>query len=131
MCDQDLPTSLWVEVASIAVYVQNICHHAILDQKTLEEVFTGEKPNVGYLRIFSCTMYVHLPKEKRTKMDPLGKKGIFVRYNETYKAYHIYVPSQRQIKVSGDVTFDEDAAFLRSRESHLDEVVINIIICIN
>ena len=31
MCDQDLPTSLWVEVVGTAVYVQNICHHAILD----------------------------------------------------------------------------------------------------
>ena len=53
-------------------------------------------------------------------MEPSGKKGIFVGYSETWKAYHIYVPSQRQIEISRDVTFDEDAAFLRSRESHLD-----------
>ena len=55
-------------------------------------------------------------------MDPSGKKGIFVGYSETSKAYRIYVPGQRQIEVSRDVTFDEDAAFLRSRESHLDVV---------
>ena len=36
------------------------------------------------------------------------------------KAYRIYVPVQKQIEVSRDVTFDEDAAFLRSKESHLD-----------
>ena len=53
-------------------------------------------------------------------MDPSGKKGIFVGYSETSKAYRIYVPGQRQIEVSRDVTFDEDAAFLRSKESHLD-----------
>lgn len=120
MCDQDLPTSLWAEAVGTAVYVQNKCHHAILDQKTPEEVFTGEKPDVGHLRIFGCTVYVHVPKEKRTKMDPLRKKGIFVGYSETSKAYRIYVPGQRQIEVNRDVTFDEDAAFLRSRESHLD-----------
>ena len=55
-------------------------------------------------------------------MEPSGKKGIFVGYSETSKAYCIYVPGQRQIKVSRDVTFDWDAAFLRSRESHLDVV---------
>ena len=120
MCDQDLPTSLWVEVGGTAVYVQNICHHAILDQKTPKEVFTGEKPDVGHLRIFGCTVYVHVLKEKRTQMESSIKKGIFVGYNETSKAYRIYVPGQRQIEVSRNVTFDEDATFLRSKKSHLD-----------
>ena len=78
MCDQDLLASLWAEAASTAVYIQNRCHHAILDQKTPEEVFTVEKPDVGHLRIFGCPVYVHVPKEKRTKMEPLRKKGIFV-----------------------------------------------------
>ena len=122
MCDQDLPALLWAKVVGTAVYLQNRCHHAILDQKTPEEVFTGEKPDVGHLRIFGWTVYVHVPKEKRTKMDPSEKKGIFVEYSKTSKAYRIYVPGQRQIEVSRDVTFDEDAAFLRSRESHLDVV---------
>ena len=53
-------------------------------------------------------------------MEPSGKKGIFVGYSEISKGYRIYVPGQRQIEVSRDVTFEEDAAFLRSRECHLD-----------
>ena len=85
--------------------------------RRLLKKFTGEKPDVGHLRIFGCTVYVHVPKEKRTKMDPSRKKGIFIGYGETSKAYHIYVPGQRQIEVSRDVTFDEDASFLRSRVS--------------
>ena len=97
MCDQDLPASLWAKVVGTVVYVQNRCHHAILDQKTPEEVFTSEKPDVGHLRIFGCTVYVHVPKEKRTNMEPSGKKGIFVGYSKTSKSYHIYVPGQIQI----------------------------------
>jgi transposase InsO family protein len=95
MCDQDLPASLWAEATGTAVYVQNKCHHAILDQKTPEEVFTGEKPDIGHLRIFGCTVYVHVLKEKRTKMEPSRKKGIFVGYNKTSKAFRIYVLGQR------------------------------------
>ena len=120
MCDQDLPVLLWVEVVSTTAYVQNKCHHTILDQKSPKEVFTIEKPDVGDLTIFGCIVYVHVPKEKRTKMEPSRKKGIFVGYNKTSKSYRIYVPGQRQIEVSQDVTFDEDATFLRSRESYLD-----------
>ena len=92
MCDQDLLASLWVEVGCTSAYVQIRCHHAILDQKTPEEVFTGEKLDAGYLRIFGCRVYVHVSKEKRTKVEPSGKKGIFVGYSETLKSYHIYVP---------------------------------------
>ena len=58
MCYQDLPTSLWAEATSIEAYIQNKCPHAILEDKTLEEVFTGEKPEVGHLRIFDCPVYI-------------------------------------------------------------------------
>jgi hypothetical protein len=92
MFDQDLPNYLWAEATSIAVYIQNRCPHAILKDKTPEEVFSGIKPEVGHLRIFGCPVYIHVPKEKRTKMEPLGKKGVLVGYNENSKAYKIYVP---------------------------------------
>ena len=54
------------------------------------------------------------------KMDPSGKKGYFLGYGERSKVYRIYVPDQLQIEVSKDVTFDEELAFWRSRESHID-----------
>ena len=47
---------------------------------TPEEAFTSEKPKIGHLRIFGCPVYVHVPREKRTKLDPFGRKGIFVGY---------------------------------------------------
>ena len=60
--------------------------HKVLENKTPEEVFSGKKPEVSYLRIFGCPVYIHILKEKRTKLDPLGKKDIFVGYSESSKA---------------------------------------------
>jgi hypothetical protein len=74
------------------VYIQNKCPHAILKDTTHEEVFSGIKFEVGNLRIFGCHVYIHVPKKKRTKMEPSGKKGVFVGYNDNSKAYRIYVP---------------------------------------
>jgi hypothetical protein len=74
MYDQNLPLSLWAEVASTAVFIQNRCPHKALEKKTSEEVFTGKKPSVDHLRIFGNTVYIHIPKEKRTKLEPSGKK---------------------------------------------------------
>ena len=91
--DQDLPMHIWAEATRTALYVQNCTPHRVLENKTLEEVFSCRKPEVSHLRIFGCPMYIHIPKEKRTKLDPLGKKGIFVGYSESSKAYRIYFPS--------------------------------------
>ena len=87
-----------------------------MNEKTLEEVFSGIKLEVGHLRIFGFPMYIHVLKEKRKKMEPSGKKGGFVGYNENSKDYRIYVPGRRQIEVRKDVTFHEEAAFKKSKE---------------
>ena len=81
--DQDLPMHLWAEAARTTVYVQNRTPHRVLKNKTPEEVFSGKKPEVSHLRIFGCPVYIHIPKEKRTKLDPSKKKGIFVGYSES------------------------------------------------
>jgi hypothetical protein len=63
---------------------------------------------------------VFVAKEKRTKLEPSGKKVTFVGYRDTSKAYKIYIPRQCQIEVSRDVIFDEEVALMRSSESHMD-----------
>jgi hypothetical protein len=85
-------------------------------------MFTGENIEVIHIRIFGCPVYVHVPKDKRSKLDPSSKKGIFVRYMETSKAYIFYILGHRWIETSIDVNFDEDVAFNRSRHNHTDDV---------
>ena len=92
------------------VYVQNRLSHSALGFKTPEEMFTRKKPEVSHLKIFGCPVFVHIPKEKRNKLEPSGKKGIFVGYCEVSKAFRIYIAGHRHIKISRDVTFDEEAA---------------------
>ena len=79
--DQDIPMHLWAEAAITMVYVHNRTPHRVLENKTPEEVFSSKKPEVSHLRIFGYPVYIHIPKEKRTKLDPSRKKGIFVGYS--------------------------------------------------
>ena len=90
--DQDIPMHLWAEDAKTLVYVHNHTPHRVLEKKTPEEVFSSKKSEVIHLRIFDCSVYIHFPKEKRTKLEPSGKKGIFVGNSERSKAYRIYFP---------------------------------------
>jgi hypothetical protein len=85
---------LWGEIAMTAIYMQNRSPHHILKDMTPEEAFLGKKHNVENLRIFGCQAYSHIPKDKRNKLEPSGKKGIFVIYSDSSKAYRIYIPYQ-------------------------------------
>ena len=67
-------------------------------------------------------MYIHIPKEKRTKLDPSGKKGIFVVYYESSKAYRIYFPRFKKIDINRDVTFDEDSTYNKSKKRPIIEL---------
>ena len=90
--DKDLPMHLWEEVAKKMVYVQKCNPHRVLKNKTPEEVFSGKKLEVSHLRIFGCPVYIYIPKEKRMRLDPSVKIGIFVGYNDTLKDYIVYIP---------------------------------------
>ena len=57
------------------------------------------------------------------KLKPSGRKGIFVGYNETSKAFRIYIPSFKQIETNRDVTFDENEVFNKSRRHCAEEVL--------
>ena len=85
-------------------------------------MFSGEKPKVIHLRIFGCPLYVHVPREKRSKLEMSGKKGIFVGYSESSKAYRVYILGFRKIETRKDITFYEDVAFNISNPNHTNEV---------
>ena len=73
------------------------------------------------LKIFGCLVYVHIPKEKRTKLDPSRKKAIFVGYCEVSKYYRIYISGIHHIEISRDVTFYEETTLKKSIRCHLEE----------
>ena len=79
-------------------------------------MFTGENPEVNHLKIFGFLAYRHIPKEKRSKLDPSRKNKLFVGYSEKSKYYRMYIPGYHQIELSRDVNFDEDRAFRKSRK---------------
>ena len=119
--DQYLPMHLWATAARTKVYVQNRTPHRVLENKTPEEVFSGKKPEANHLRIFGCLVYIHIPKEKRKKLDPSGKKGIFVGYSESSKSYRIYFPGFNKIDIRRDVIFNKHSAYNKSRKRPVED----------
>ena len=56
------------------------------------------------LRVFGCPAYYHV---KEDKLDPIAKKGMFVRFKKRVKSYKIWDPKDKKFVLSRDITFDE------------------------
>ena len=119
--DQDLPMHLWAEATKIAVYVQNWISHSALGNKTPEKMFNGKNLKISHLKIFGCPIYIHVPKEKRSKLDFSRRKGIFVGYSDQSKSCRVYIPAYDHINIRKDVTFDEDANLNKSKNTYAYE----------
>lgn len=106
-----LPKSLWAEIAKAVVYLRNrspIRHGTTTAFKNLK----GEKSYLGHLRILGCRVWVHIPKEKRKKLDERSYQGIFVGYEGTNQ-YRVYDPRSGQVSITRDLHFDETHCYDR------------------
>lgn len=64
--------------------------------------------------------YIHVPKDKRKKLDSTSIKEMFDGYSLSSKAYRIYIKEGRQTEVSRDVIFDENHDYKRSKNIPID-----------
>ena len=103
-----MPRSFWAEAATWSVHIINRSPTAAVTNKTPEECWTGNKPNVAHFRIFGCVTYVHVPNEKRIKLEDKSYKCVFLGVSEESKAYRLYDPESKKIVTSRDVIFAEE-----------------------
>jgi len=100
-----LDKELWMELAQSVVYLKNRSPTMAVTS-TPYEVWHGVKPDLSHLRILGSTAYIHVPKEKRTKLDMHSHKGILVGYGGTNQ-YRVWDLMRKDVVVSRDVKFIE------------------------
>ncbi|XP_052478791.1 uncharacterized protein LOC128034094 [Gossypium raimondii] len=102
-----MPKEFWAEVVQCAIYVQNRCPHAKLDDQTPQEAWSGQKPSVSHLKVFGSEAYAHLSDQRRTKLEDKSKRFIFIGYDEKTKGYKLLDPISKKVVVNYDVRFNE------------------------
>ena len=101
-----LDKRLWMEIAETVVYLKN-CSPTSTVATTPYELWHGMRPNLSHLKIIGSTAYIHIPKEKRTKLDTHSHKGIMVGYGGGTNQYKVWDLIRDDIVVSRDVVFIE------------------------
>ncbi|MCO5585813.1 hypothetical protein L7F22_039746 [Adiantum nelumboides] len=106
-----MPHHFWVETINTGAYIMNTTPTATVHGGTLEEKYSGKKPDLSHLKVFGCIAYVHILDELHTKLDPKAKKCIFLGYSNEQKGYSCYNPTTCELRVSKIVVFDEMAGW--------------------
>jgi hypothetical protein len=105
--ERNLPNLFWVKVVAIIVYIMNQTPTTLVHGMTPKEKIIGKKLDVSHLRVFGCIAYMHVPDEKRSKLDPKAEKCIFIGYSLKQKGYRCFNSSIWKSQVSKNVVFDE------------------------
>lgn len=109
LSEKQMPKSFWPDAARWTAHVLNRSFTKAVKDVVPEERWTGIKPKVDYFRIFGSVAHVHIPVQKRIKLDDRSHRCILLGVSEESKAYRLYDPVTKKLVVSRDVIFEEDA----------------------
>ena len=79
-----------------------------MENKTLYEKLTSEKPDYQFLRTFGCFFYSSTSLKNRTKFDPRARACVFLGYPSGFKWYKLLDIETYSVSVSRHVIFHEE-----------------------
>lgn len=109
---QSVTAEFFIEAALQATAINNMS--ILRDGSTPEEIWSGIKPSVKYMRVFGCDAIVHQQNSQRKlETDPKGIKCIYLGYQNDRQGWRLFNPhatnKKRPILYSRDVQFNENS----------------------
>lgn len=102
-----LPATFWWDAVTTFVHVHNRSPTSALRSGTPYEHWHKSKPDVSHFRVFGCTAYVYIKKDKRKQLQSHTQKCVFIGYPPNFKAWLFWNPVTKQEVVSSSAEFDE------------------------
>ncbi|KAE9219741.1 hypothetical protein PF004_g13526 [Phytophthora fragariae] len=102
-----ISTMWWAEAVSTSVYLINRSTTSTHSSMTPYELAVKDKPRLDHLRVFGSVGYFHVDKAKRTKLELMSFKCMFLGYIENSKGYRVYDLESNKVKVTRSIKLDE------------------------
>nr|GEW85224.1 retrovirus-related Pol polyprotein from transposon TNT 1-94 [Tanacetum cinerariifolium] len=97
----------WIESVATACYTQNKYPIVKRHLKTPYEIFCKRIPNINFLHVFRCPLYIHNHKDHLRKFDEKADDGYLLGYSLVSKAFRVFNTKIQQTKETYHITFDE------------------------
>ena len=108
LSDKNIPKTFWPEAVNWTIYVLNRCPTLAVKNVTPEKAWSGVKPSVDHFWVFGCITHVHVPEERRIKLDNRSITCVLLGVSEKSKGYMLFDPIAKRVVVSKDVIFEEE-----------------------
>lgn len=122
---------LWAEAINTAVHVINRTGTSTIKDKSPYELWYGKTAKIDDFKIFGSVIYVHIPKQKRKKLDKKSVKCVFVGYGDHTNVYRVYNSERRAVEVARDVIFEREShtqtEMTQSENNQSDSVAIETV----
>jgi len=106
-----LPKAFWADAVSITTSLINRGLSVHLDYRLLEEVWSGKKLNLSFLKVFGCLSYIHIDFAARSKLNSKSKKYFLIGYGDTEFDYRFWDNQNQKIIRSRDVIFSKQVLY--------------------
>jgi hypothetical protein len=102
----EFPDAICAELVTSAIYILNRTGKSSKNGVSPYELWILKKPSIKHLRFIESSCYVHIPAERRKKMDKKAVKGFLVGYDGDERC-RMYVPNDHKVILSRNVQCQE------------------------
>ncbi|GJR81045.1 retrovirus-related pol polyprotein from transposon TNT 1-94 [Tanacetum coccineum] len=104
----------WTDAAATACYTQNRSTIVKRHLKTPYEIFRKRIPNINFLYVFGCPVYIHNHKDHLGKFDEKADDGYLLGCLLVSKAFRVFNTRRQQNEETYHITFDESLDAIKS-----------------
>ncbi|GKC78907.1 retrovirus-related pol polyprotein from transposon TNT 1-94 [Tanacetum coccineum] len=114
----------WSEAVATACYTQNRSTIVKRHLKTPYEIFCKRIPNVNFLHVFGCLIYIHDHKDHLEKFNEKADDGYLLGYSLVSKAFRVFNTRRQQTEETYHITFNESPDAIKFSKPLVDNINI-------
>nr|GEX04486.1 retrovirus-related Pol polyprotein from transposon TNT 1-94 [Tanacetum cinerariifolium] len=114
----------WTEAIATACYTQNRSTIVKIHLKTAYEIFRKKIPNIDFLYVFGCPVFIHNHKDHLEKFDEKADDSYFLEYSLVSKAFRVFNIRRQQTKETYHITFNESLDAIKFIKPSIDNINI-------
>ncbi|GJX67842.1 retrovirus-related pol polyprotein from transposon TNT 1-94 [Tanacetum coccineum] len=113
-----------IKSIAIACYTQNRSTIVKRHLKTPYEIFHKRIPNINFLHVFGCPIYIHNHKDHLGKFDEKADDGYLIGYSLVSKAFIVFNIRRQQTEETYHIIFDESPYAIKFLKPSVDNINI-------